>query len=87
MTVAQRMWRDGYGCSCQSHPPCSFCMALTEEEADIMWNEGSDGFDKYMKNNWVNCPICGEPDMQQAVDNDGNKLICCTNHACRSNGG
>lgn len=36
---------------------------------------------------WVNCPICGESDMRQEKDRDGNKLIFCTNHACKSNGG
>lgn len=28
------------GCTCHSHPPCPFCMDLTEEEADIFSNEG-----------------------------------------------
>lgn len=40
-----------------------------------------------MKSNWINCPICDEPDMRQTTDIDGNKLIFCVNHACRSNGG
>lgn len=38
MSDAERMYRDGYGCSCHSHPPCPFCMALTEEEANVLWN-------------------------------------------------
>lgn len=36
---------------------------------------------------WVACPVCGEPDMRRTVDADGNALISCVNHACRSNGG
>lgn len=40
-----------------------------------------------MKTNWVNCPICGEQDMRQTIDEEGNKLIYCVNHACKSNGG
>ena len=43
--------------------------------------------DKNMKSDWVNCPICGCPDMRQTEDMEGNKLINCTNHACKSNGG
>lgn len=37
--------------------------------------------------NWVDCPICGEPDMHQDTDAEGNNHIQCTNHACASNGG
>lgn len=40
-----------------------------------------------MKTSWVNCPICGCSDMRQTEDSEGNKLINCTNHACKSNGG
>jgi hypothetical protein len=40
-----------------------------------------------MKSDWVNCPICGSPDMRRLTDDEGNVLINCTNHACRSNGG
>jgi hypothetical protein len=47
VTEAEKMYREGYGCSCQYHPPCSFCMALTEEEANIIWNEGMTGLQKY----------------------------------------
>lgn len=36
---------------------------------------------------WVLCPICGEPDMEQETDSEGNVLISCVNHACASNGG
>jgi hypothetical protein len=36
---------------------------------------------------WVNCPVCGQPDMEQTTSKDGDKLIACTNHACLSNGG
>lgn len=36
---------------------------------------------------WVNCPICGEPDMRKESDEDGNALIFCVNHGCASNGG
>lgn len=37
--------------------------------------------------NWVECPICGQPDMRMNLDGEGNATILCTNHACRSNGG
>lgn len=40
-----------------------------------------------VKRDWVNCPICGEPDMRREEDCDGNALILCVNHACGSNGG
>lgn len=40
-----------------------------------------------MKTDWVNCPICGESDMRRTTDPDGNVLIDCVNHACKSNGG
>jgi hypothetical protein len=36
---------------------------------------------------WVNCPVCGEPDMRRESDSEGNTLILCVNHACASNGG
>lgn len=36
---------------------------------------------------WVNCPICDEPDMRKTTDRDGYVLIHCVNHACASNGG
>ncbi len=38
------------------------------------------------KSDWVNCPICGEPDMQSTAD-DGGQIIECTNLCCASNGG
>lgn len=41
----------------------------------------------YAKREWVNCPICGEPDMRREEDHEGNALILCVNHACASNGG
>lgn len=40
-----------------------------------------------MKREWVNCPVCGEPDMAKETDADLNAIITCTNHACVSNGG
>lgn len=39
------------------------------------------------KTEWVKCPICGDPDMEQTTSNDGDVLIHCVNYACRSNGG
>lgn len=39
------------------------------------------------KTEWVPCPICGEPDMRKETDEEGNSLIFCVNHACKSNGG
>lgn len=36
---------------------------------------------------WVDCPICGDCDMHKTTDKEGNALIECVNHACRSNGG
>ncbi len=38
-------------CSCHNHPPCSWCMSLTLEEADIMWNSGREALEKYWKEN------------------------------------
>jgi len=35
---------------------------------------------------WVNCPICGESDMEK-TSKDGHDLIFCVNHGCESNGG
>ena len=40
-----------------------------------------------VKRTWVNCPICGEPDVRREEDKHGNALILCVNHACGSNGG
>ena len=48
---AHRMYDEGYSCSCHTMPPCSFCTSLTEEEADILWNDGIDGLTKYWKRN------------------------------------
>jgi hypothetical protein len=36
---------------------------------------------------WVKCPVCGQPDMRQETDGDGNRLIFCVNLGCASNGG
>lgn len=41
-----------------------------------------------MKSEWVNCPICGEPDMEKSFHGEENDpIIECTNHECASNGG
>lgn len=34
---------------------------------------------------WVNCPICHEPDMRMSTTAEGETLIHCVNHGCRSN--
>lgn len=39
------------------------------------------------RRDWVDCPVCGEPDMLWEEDAEGNVLIHCVNHACVSNGG
>jgi len=63
MTEAQRMWMEsGMGCSCHSHPPCCFCMALTEEEADIIWNGSMLDLHKH----WIESYIT-EPEESQWV--------------------
>ena len=36
---------------------------------------------------WVNCPVCKEPDMRRTTDEEGHILIDCVNHGCLSNGG
>lgn len=36
---------------------------------------------------WVNCPICGSPDMRRTESAEGDALIFCVNHECASNGG
>lgn len=38
--TAREMYDAGYGCSCHINPPCSFCEALDEEEADAWGNGG-----------------------------------------------
>ncbi len=40
-----------------------------------------------VKREFVDCPVCGQPDMRREVDNEGNALMLCVNHACASNGG
>ena len=35
------------GCSCHYSAPCSFCMSMTEEEADIAWGQGVDAMLKF----------------------------------------
>jgi hypothetical protein len=42
---------------------------------------------KNMQKNWVNCPICGSPDMEQTPDGEDGVIIECTNLCCASNGG
>jgi len=49
MSEAEEMVNNGYGCSCHSMPPCSFCTSMTEEEANIFWNEGMYGLEQYWK--------------------------------------
>lgn len=39
----------------------------------------------FAKRDWVDCPICGEPDMARETDNEGHSLNYCVNHACPSN--
>ena len=36
---------------------------------------------------WVDCPVCKEPDMRRTTDEEGHILIDCVNHGCLSNGG
>lgn len=36
---------------------------------------------------WIECPVCGGPDMECEVYGERELLICCTNHECASNGG
>lgn len=39
-----------------------------------------------IKTEWVNCPICKEPDMRMStVTEEGDVLINCVNHGCPSN--
>ncbi|WP_146187198.1 hypothetical protein [Novimethylophilus kurashikiensis] len=40
-----------------------------------------------VRRDWVDCPICGEPDMRKETSPEGAVLIFCVNHACASNGG
>lgn len=37
------------GCSCHQSPPCTWCMSLTETEADIFWDGGRKALDDYWK--------------------------------------
>lgn len=50
---AQRIYEEyGHGCSCQhpnGRPPCSFCVSLTEEEADAVSAYGMTG----LRNLWA----------------------------------
>ncbi len=39
------------------------------------------------KMDWVNCPICGEPDMRKSTTPEGFSEIRCVNYGCASNGG
>jgi len=37
---------------------------------------------------WIDCPICGKPDMRKEYSlHGGSPIIFCANHACGSNGG
>lgn len=40
-----------------------------------------------LQKDWVKCPVCGESDMHRVIDDNGDAMIECTNHACGSNGG
>lgn len=37
------------GCSCHNMAPCSFCMELSEGEANAYSNGGMDGLRKYLR--------------------------------------
>ena len=47
------------GCSCHTMAPCSFCMEMTEEEADIMWNEGRQGLERFWRQLYLDEPQNG----------------------------
>jgi hypothetical protein len=40
-----------------------------------------------MARDWVDCPICGDSDMQRETDQEGHSIINCVNTNCGSNGG
>jgi hypothetical protein len=41
----REMYDDGSACSCHINPPCSFCTAMDEEEADAYWSDGIEGLE------------------------------------------
>lgn len=43
-------WLNSQGCTCHiGHPPCSFCLELDEEEADIYSNGGMKALGDYIE--------------------------------------
>ena len=49
MSDAEKYYYEFGGCSCHTMPPCSFCTSMTEEEANVMGNEGYQGLEKFWK--------------------------------------
>ena len=36
-------------CSCHIMPPCGWCVSLTEEESNIMGNDGREALERFWK--------------------------------------
>lgn len=53
----QRLYAEGYCCSCHVSPPCDFCMSMTEREADVSWSYGMSG----LRNLWAGRPLDWKP--------------------------
>lgn len=71
-----------YGCDWGDKAKCNECGCTAPISA---WNVHIPA-NRAVKSDWVNCPVCGEPDMRKETDADGNALIHCVNHGCLSNG-
>lgn len=47
------------GCSCMYYAPCDFCLSLTEEEANILWNDGMQAMLRHRRQQETAGPTAG----------------------------
>jgi hypothetical protein len=66
---AERLYHEYGGCGCQNpngSPPCSFCVALTEEEASVMWADGMNALlDLWARNALRDLWASDDPDLKE----------------------
>lgn len=76
-------------CDALGPSPVNSTNSVNACNSDALWNTRSRQSPVAAgPSDWVNCPICGEPDMRSTPDGDeGHRIIHCVNLNCRSNGG
>ena len=47
MSITRKIYEDtGNTCTCFSSPPCTFCVEMTETEADVWYADGIQGLER-----------------------------------------